>query len=313
MGKDPGRAGYKKSGSRILWQITVLVLIIFIISASLSWFFYWRSTNELVDESKKKVVETQAQNMSSTFGFITGLLGEIITNQLNVSPDELSNTIRDFASMKVSRIQVEASEIMLRMIESGTMGMEEAFVVLPGGMMTPDDTILMASNQDHIYSDVPESLQPLYDSPEPYILLENGIPEWGLNNEQLAVYKEAAFGETGQNVLATGIKDMREEIGSINSFYQRKQRNVNIVMAIVIVSSLIFLFVITFFVLNHLIKSRITRPIDELSEAAEKVMEGDLDVEIEITKGEEFEGLKRAFSNMLKSLRDIMSRAAGGE
>jgi len=61
------------------------------------------------------------------------------------------------------------------------------------------------------------------------------------------------------------------------------------------------------------IGKRITRPIDELSAAAEEVMEGNLDVEIEVRRGEEFEGLKRAFKDMVESFRRYIAKSVGEE
>jgi nitrogen fixation/metabolism regulation signal transduction histidine kinase len=49
--------------------------------------------------------------------------------------------------------------------------------------------------------------------------------------------------------------------------------------------------------------------VDELSAAAKEVMEGNLDFEIEIYKGEEFEGLKYAFKELLDAFRSIISQS----
>ncbi|MBN2168345.1 MAG: hypothetical protein JW738_03805 [Actinobacteria bacterium] len=315
MAKGTNHISYKKSGSRILWQITILVLVVFIISAGLSWFCYVRSIDDIVEDSKHEVVLTQAENMSSTFGYITSLLSEKMAEQFEVSPEGQMEMLESFLSKDVSQTQIDAGKMMEAMIEAGTLGMEEAFVVLPAGAMpvSKNDIIVMGSNRGRVYADVPENILPVFEGPEPYLFLENGIPEWRLGDEYLVVYEPVTFGDTGVNVYAVATKNMHEEIEEINSFYLKKQRRVNIIMAAVIGSSLIVLFIITFFVLRYLIKSRITMPIDELSEIAEQVMEGDLDVDINIRKGEEFEGLKSAFSKMLESLRDIMARAIEGE
>jgi hypothetical protein len=49
-----------------------------------------------------------------------------------------------------------------------------------------------------------------------------------------------------------------------------------------VVISIIMIIIISFFVLSFLIHKRITEPIDELSAAAEQVMEGNLEVEVSV-------------------------------
>lgn len=311
MGSNPKPKKPKRSGSRILWEITVLVLIVFIISACLSWFFYNRSTNEVMENNREKLIRVQATNMTTTFGFITYFLGDLVAQEMEARPDLVQALIPDIMSKNISDIQRDVNVIMRRMVDLGTLGMSEASVALPATPPVFDEpTIIMSSNPDHMYESIPASLLPLYESKDRYLFLEDGIPEWGLKDEQLVVYCESAFVEgQSQKVMATGIKPMHAEMESINSYYEKQKRNINIIMWIVIASSLVVLFFITFFALSYLIRRRITRPIDELSAVAERVMEGELDVQIPIREGEEFEGLKRAFSAMLDSIRKVVSKA----
>ncbi|MBN2025707.1 MAG: HAMP domain-containing protein, partial [Actinobacteria bacterium] len=71
--------------------------------------------------------------------------------------------------------------------------------------------------------------------------------------------------------------------------------------------------IITFFVLNYLIRRRITEPIDQLAAEAEEVMEGNLDVEVEVHEGGEFQNLERAFKEMVQSIRKYIIRSTGEE
>jgi len=64
--------------------------------------------------------------------------------------------------------------------------------------------------------------------------------------------------------------------------------------------------------LIYLQGGRFTEPIDELSAAAERVMEGDLEVEITVREGEEFEGLKRVFRDMVDSIKRMIERSMEG-
>jgi len=71
--------------------------------------------------------------------------------------------------------------------------------------------------------------------------------------------------------------------------------------------------IISFFVLSYLIRKRITEPIDELAATAEEVMQGDLEVEAKVHEGGEFEGLERAFKEMVDSFRKYIARSVGEE
>ena len=76
-----------------------------------------------------------------------------------------------------------------------------------------------------------------------------------------------------------------------------------------VLGGILIIALITFLILSYLIRTRITEPIQELSSAAEQVMEGDLDVHITIRSGEEFEQLKRAFQSMVDEWGRLMTRS----
>ena len=71
--------------------------------------------------------------------------------------------------------------------------------------------------------------------------------------------------------------------------------------------------IITFFVLSYLIRRRITEPIEELAAAAGEVMEGNLDVEIKVHEGGNFEVLERAFKAMVEDWRTYIAKSVGEE
>ena len=106
---------------------------------------------------------------------------------------------------------------------------------------------------------------------------------------------------------------MAEKIASINKFYDEERNKINLMLWETMLISIVVAILITFFVLSYLIRKRITEPIDELFAAAEEVMEGNLDVQIEVKEGEEFEGLKRAFKEMVESFRKYIAESVGEE
>jgi nitrogen fixation/metabolism regulation signal transduction histidine kinase len=84
-------------------------------------------------------------------------------------------------------------------------------------------------------------------------------------------------------------------------------------MGLVIFGSIIVVILITFFVLSYMIRKRITDPVDQLAAAAEQVNEGNLDVEITVHEGGEFEGLERAFKQMVESWQKYIDKSLGEE
>lgn len=90
-----------------------------------------------------------------------------------------------------------------------------------------------------------------------------------------------------------------------------ERRRADIYLGGILVGSIIIVILITFFFLNYLINKQIVRPVKELSAAAAKVLEGDLDVAVDVQEGEELEDLKRAFNEMLESLRNMITKSVG--
>ncbi|MEJ2068785.1 MAG: hypothetical protein P8Y09_12760, partial [Deltaproteobacteria bacterium] len=68
-GKD---SRFHKKRSRILYEITGLIVVILIISGLVTFFLVVDSQNKLIDKSIDKVIETEASNMTSTLNYMTG-------------------------------------------------------------------------------------------------------------------------------------------------------------------------------------------------------------------------------------------------
>ena len=148
----------------------------------------------------------------------------------------------------------------------------------------------------------------------PYILQEDGIPSLGFENEYLIIVSTIENPLTpGMRFGYLGFKPMHDEIEEINVFYNTERRNLTLLLIIILAGSIIVISLITFLVLNYLIRKRITKPIDELSAGAEEVMQGNLDVEIKVRKGEEFEGLKKAFNEMVEGIRKYIDKSVSEE
>lgn len=310
MNENRSKGGKRRSG--ILWRMTVIVAALFVVSSIVSLVFYIRSTNKMVESSKEKLVKTQAQDMASTFRFVTDEISNSMIEKYekdDIKPSDLAGSI---LSKKPLQFMVEAGD-MLKEFEKNNMLDTDVFVAaiepIPPYL---DESLILISNRDDLtFTEPPESVQEILGNTSHYGIIEDGVPEWGLEGTQLAVYQAVDKDVTeGVQIYAMGVRSIDDDLAEIDSYYEDEMWKVDIAMIIVLVISLIAVLLVTFFVFRYLITSRITAPIEELSSIAESVMEGDLDVEVPIRKGEEFESLKKAFNEMLRSIRDVINRSS---
>ncbi|MBN2169197.1 MAG: HAMP domain-containing protein [Actinobacteria bacterium] len=299
----------KRKGSRILLQITLIVLVVFVISSGLSLFFYIRSTRELSNKSKDKVIETEAENLSSGFEFVTKMVGREMMERFEESVETQADYTNAIMTKAPTPSMLETNQVLKDLADEGLLGVETLFVVLEAMPPTVSEPLIIeASDENLFFEGVPQSMMDIIESGEPYGYLEDGVAEWDLEGDQLFVYYSVGD-ELTQGVVkmyAAGVKSLEEDFAEINDYYNKETKKINVLMGIIILSSLVVLVLITFFIFSYLIHTRITKPIEELSDAAEHVREGDLDVEVPVTKGEEFENLKQVFNEMLDSIRKLM-------
>jgi nitrogen fixation/metabolism regulation signal transduction histidine kinase len=114
---------------------------------------------------------------------------------------------------------------------------------------------------------------------------------------------------SGTEVGYVFVKDMSDRVAEVNAFYEDERSGVDLLLWLTMIISILVVGVISFFVLSHLIRKRITEPIDKLTATAEVVMEGNLDVEVEVQEGGEFEVLEAAFKEMVESFRNYIAKS----
>ena len=294
--------------------------MLLLISGLVIFFLIRGSQARLIDKSVDKLVQVDAESIQSSFDYIIDLFAPQITEfVLSIGPGEQQQALD---ARQVTELQKEANSVLRAMVDLGLLGMEIAMLTIMKGPLTPKPFLFACSDESLIDRwDMPEYLIKAIEEDKPYLWMEDGIPDLGLKGEQLIVIKKIkrmkSIKEQNLEVLGElvglGIKPMHQEIKAINDFYDEEKRNTNLFLLAVVGGSIIGVILVTFTLLSYLIHKRITEPIDELSAAAEEVMEGNLDVEIEVRKGEEFEGLKRAFKAMVESFRKILARSVGEE
>jgi methyl-accepting chemotaxis protein len=196
------------------------------------------------------------------------------------------------------------------MIDTGFHGLRMVLMIAAASQFMPEALVWASNDEGLIYSwEVPEYILTAIEEGTPYILMEDGIPELGLEGYHIITFNEMPD-PLGLGVSFTnmGVKSMHEEIAAINDFYNQERKRVNLYLAIIILCTIALVVLITFFFLNYLIRKQITRPVEELSTAAEQVMQGNFDVQVSIQAGEELESLKRAFNEMVESFRKYLTK-----
>lgn len=328
MSKKPHKSGRKRAGSRILLEITALVVILFISAGAVSLLFFRNSQGRLIQESKDKLIENRGNLMCSTNEYVVNLQSQIAMLSFPGStPESMVTDIgAGIAGKTVSPQQEVVNEMLRTLMDNGFWNSTIAFYGIPAyPEAVPEPTIIMSSDNGNMYNKVPAVLVDLmkmgedenrtgrkrFNARNAYEFFEGGVPELGLEGEYLVSAYRFSFENTESEIWYFVFSSMHDELGAIDSYYNTERKNIEITLILVMISTIIALVVITFFVLSYLIRKKITKPIDELEVAAEQVMEGDLDVQVPVREGEEFYGLKTAFNNMVASLRVVMSRAMG--
>lgn len=303
------KSSSKSKRSRILYLITALIIVVFVAFGLVTWFIYRGSQDRLVEKSKEKLIETEAENINSAADYIVELLLPLFEEAMG------DMTSEEFAMSVMNREVIEAQRIIAeeidKMMEAGLLGLDEIiYVLVPEGLIT-EPLVLLASDESLIYAwEVPEYLLEAVYEGTPYIYTEEGIPELDLQGKYLTTI-EGIESEEGPDSAVYTVKNMEEEVAALDDFFSDEQSTLNLIMGLVIFGSILLVILITFFVLSYMIRKRITDPVDELVVAAEQVNEGNLDVDIAVHEGGEFEELERAFKEMVESFRRIIDQSVG--
>lgn len=307
------RTGSRRRRSRILYQVTVLVVAVLIAAGLVTFFLVRNSQEKLIDKSIERVVNTEVENISNTFDYLISTMVVAQAEELNVQ-DVMAFSAEIMAG-KITDVQRYAIDQYKAMVESGFFGTEYIILVLPSSGLITEPFIMASNDESLIYNwELPEYLAEAMEEEKPYLLRADGVPELGLEGAQLVtITRTPSPFLPDYDVINICVIPMQEKIDAINSFYASERRSISLTLGLVVLISIIAVALITFFLLNYLIRRRITEPIDELAAAAEQVMQGNLDVEIEVHEGGDFEVLERAFREMVESFRSYIAKSTGEE
>jgi methyl-accepting chemotaxis protein len=303
----PARSGRMRS--RVLFEITAVVIVVMLIYGLATFFLIRHSQDRLIEDSIDRLVQTEAENFISSFDYVTQLSAPEYV--VAFEETDLLELATDLAEERISDIQREVNADIQSLIDTGFHGLRMVMMVAPPSQFIPEALVWASNDESLIYNwEVPELILTAIDEGTPYILMEDGIPELGLEGEYLITFNEM-LDPLGAGIVFTnvGVKSMHEELAAINDFYNQERKRANLFLAIIILCTIALVVLITFFFLNYLIRKQITKPIEELSAAAEQVMQGNFDVQVRIQEGEELQSLKRAFNEMVESFRKYLNKS----
>lgn len=299
---------YFKPRSTILFQITALYIVFFLVTGILATLFVNRSMKNLLANSKEKLIQTEAELVSSSHGFVL----ELILKVNPYTPEQIKSLVNSIAKREANKqYKPQGAFLIDEMINYGLAGFSLIYDVMPPTPSLSDTyLIIYATDPKFMFKEPVKEIRSMLDKgKDTWKLFKNGIPEMGLDGEYLVTTYRFSVSGGIPGAWSVDFKPMGKELKAIDSFYNKQTGEVRLSLGLTVGVSLVFIVLITFFALNYLIRKKITEPVDSLIVTVNKVMEGNLDVEVEIRPGEELEGLKRAFNEMIKSLRDLLTRS----
>jgi HAMP domain-containing protein len=253
-------------------------------------------------------VETQARDFTSAFDFVVRELSKKYESRVN--QEMLLETFQAVQESRISELQQWISEEAGNLVSQGFLGASHLILLTMPSQWLPRAITFAADDPSLIYRwEVTDWLVEAVEEGKPFVLREEGLAELGLSGEQLL-----AFSPVTQTLMIAGspqsirfaylgVIPMGATIGEARSFFSEEKKHSLILLVSVLVATLLAVVLIVFLVLSYLIRKRITRPVEQLSAAAARVSEGDLDVSVEIHPGSDFEVLERTFRDMVESFR----------
>jgi HAMP domain-containing protein len=314
MANSEGKGRFKTRRSRVLLEITVLVAVLYIVGGLAAFFIASRSFNHLAKSSTDKLIDEKAQTISSSYDYLAELEMQLLLDNFglgNIDRNRLYAKLALEDPNDLDPLQTFLNQEVAKMRESELLGLQSIFMAVPnpmgGGLIT-----FVSSDPGQLYMQFPDEIVSAVEGGESYLLMEDGLPALGVKGAQLITFSYIASPVSSDiKVAFIGVTPMQQDIDDINKFYDDEKKDTMINYSIISVISVVLIILLTYFVLRYLIRKRITEPIDILSGEAEEVMEGNLDIDIAVHKGGEFEGLETAFKKMVESFRVYIARSIG--
>jgi len=310
MSQKQALSRYQKGRSRVLYRMTAFLVILFIISGVVIFFSYRDSQNRQIRESVDSRLTTYNKNVADSYEFMNRLLRALtLASYPGVGNLE---TVNAFLEKQPTPVQGFLNGQLKTTVDAKMFGAEVGMAMIVPSSSQQQAVVVASSDEGLIYNwQAPDYLLQAIRDGEPYIYLPNGMPELGLGDETLVLLKMGESAGSDFPLTFVRVVSDHDQLAAINIFYDQQRKDAGIALGLIILVSMIVLSLLSYLGLAYLIRKRINKPIDELAAAAEEVVGGNLDVEIEVRKGEEFEGLKYAFKELLSTFNAALSGSVG--
>ena len=317
---EPGPTTRRKGGrtmaarSRTLYYTGLFVTVIFLAFAVAGFLAYNHWQNGLIEDSVQETVRGISGYFGNDSAFIRYTLDEMITEKLLSEGMESLSLDQQFFMIEqkqVSSYQRFYNQFCGELVAKGVMGLEAVMVILAGPGIPGGSTVVVSNDESQVYDwEVPAFLLDAIENGTPSLYFQNGIPELGLEGEQFVGIE--TFPILNLKQAYVGVRSLRGEVGEIRDFYAEERGEVFAKYVPMVMGFLAAFLLLILLGLGFLVRRNITHPVEELSAAAEKVMQGDLDVDIPVREGEDVAVLQRAFRELVESFRKIVSRSTEG-
>ncbi len=301
--------GFTPRRSRTLYYITAFLIVIFIASGLASFLVFNRWQSRLINEGTDKMIQRISEYFINESDFIRHSLDPVITETL-IQEGMRNLTLEEQYALalekKLSEYQMFYNAFAKELVDRSALDLQEVMVILTGVGIPNGAMVVVSSDESLIYNwVVPEYLVEAIKDDIPYLYFSKGIPELGMEGELTVIIETFDYMSLKQAYM--GIKSMHAEVEEMRNFYNQEKKSMYLWLIPIIILSLIAFILLTFVTIDFLLRRNITRPVDELSAAAEQVMQGNLDVEISVREGEDLAELKHAFREMVESLRKLIA------
>ncbi len=301
-----------KGRSRLLYQITLLLVIVLLIIGVTIFLVVNGALNRLIEEDKRDRIDSEAQIIYNDALYISNIQ---ISKMLVDFPElDIADLFKAIKEKRINDFIRYANDGLKESVEKGMLGADAIMIVDPSSSgILPYPYALAASDDSLTFAEIPDYIIRAFDEDKTYLYTEEGIPDLDFSGEYLVTLIPLKNPLTPDEIVFVALRPFQEEAVRINDFYTSERNRVTLILALVVGGGIVLVFLITFFILRRMIYKQITEPIDELTSMAGEVMDGNLDVNIDVREGEEFETLKRAFKEMVGSIRSMVEKSIGGE
>ena len=307
------RAGRRKRS--ILFITTLALVLVLLVTYAVSFFFIYSAQNKFINDSVEERTKIKAENMSAMAAYTLMTVGAAYTRSLGYDTETLAGLLTGLLERNVTDLQLKIGDKLREVAPLEQYGKRTlAMMVLPANPPLVEKSLVWAASDDSlVYKwEVPDYLSKAMKEGTTYVLVKDGVPDLGLENEQLFVITPIPLEQNGKQVTPVFLFNtlpMHDEIAGIKDFYNRERRSITILLLIIDLISLLLVVLIIYFVLNRLIKKQVTEPIEEVSATVEKIMKGDLDLGFEVKEGDGLGELKNALNAVVRSFRTLMEKA----